>query len=88
MLQIDNGTIKIKGRKVDLLAEFTHLIHHLIEREFFTKDDVKMCTEIAYMTEEEVDRRAEEAKRKIISVFLDDLKEFLDDVGKDVNKSE
>ena len=91
MLQVNDGTIVIKGRKVDLLAEFAHLTHRLLEREIFTKEDVDMCIEVACMPQEEVERRTEEAERKIISAFLDELKhlkEFLDDLEKDVNKSE
>lgn len=88
MLHINDRVIGIKGRKIDLLAEFAQLVHHLREKEIFSDEDIKMCIEVASMTEEEISAKTEEMEKDVMFKFLSDFREFLDDLGKDVKKSE
>ena len=88
MLQINGGVSRISGRKIDLLAEFAQLVHHLREKEIFSDEDIKMCIEIAFMTEDELAAKTKEMENKAMSQFLSDFREFLDDLEKDVKKSE
>lgn len=88
MLYIDSSVSKISGRKIDLLAEFAQLVNHLRVKEIFSDEDIKMCIEIASMTEEEILAKTEEVEKDVMSKFLSDFREFLDDLEKSVNKSE
>lgn len=88
MLQTNGGVIRISGRKIDLLAEFTQLVNHLRVKEIFSEEDIKMCMEFASMTEDELTAKTEELENKAMSHFLDDLRKCLDELDKAVNKSE
>lgn len=88
MLYINGGVSRISGRKVDLLAEFAQLVNHLRVKKIFSDDDIKLCIEVASMTEDELTAKTEEMKNKAMSHFLDDIREFLNDLEKDVKKSE
>lgn len=88
MLKINEGAISIRGRKIDLLAEFAQLVNHLRVKEIFSDEDIKMCIEVASMTEEEISAKVEEMEKDVMSKFLSNFKEFLDDLEKDVKKSE
>lgn len=88
MLHINNRVIGIKGRKIDLLVEFAQLVNHLRVKEIFSDEDIKMCIEVASMTEEEISAKVEEMEKDVMSKFLSNFKEFLDDLEKDVKKSE
>lgn len=88
MLQINGGVIRISGRKIDLLAEFAQLVNHLRERKIFSDEDIKLCLEVASMTKEEISAKTEEMEKDVMSKFLSNFREFLDDLEKDVKKSE
>ena len=88
MLQINGGVIRISGRKIDLLAEFTQLVNHLRVKEIFSEEDIKMCMEVASMTEDELTAKTKEMENKAMSHILNDVREFLDELEKDVKKSE
>lgn len=88
MLKVDEGAISIRGRKIDLLAEFAQLVNHLRVREIFSDEDIKMCIEVASMTEYELAAKTEEMQNKAMSHLLNDIREFLDELEKDVKKSE
>lgn len=88
MLKVDSGCITIKGRKIDLLAEFAQLVNHLRVKEIFSDEDIKMCIEVASMTEDELVAKTEEMENKAMSYFLDDIRKCLDELDKAVNKSE
>ena len=88
MLKVDEGNISIRGRKIDLLAEFAQLVNHLRVKEIFSDEDIKMCIEVASMTEDELTAKTEEMENKAMSHFLDDIREFLNELEKDVKKSE
>ena len=88
MLQINGGVSRISGRKIDLLVEFAQLVRHLREKEIFSDEDIKMCIEVASMTEDELAAKTEEMENKAMSHFLDDLRKCLDELDKAVNKSE
>lgn len=88
MLKVDGSVTAIRGRKIDLLAEFAQLVNHLRVKEIFSDEDIKMCIEIASMTEDELTAKTKEMENKVMSHFLDDIREFLNEMEKDVKKSE
>ena len=58
MISCDKGQIKIEGRRTTIMAEFTALVHALIDddgKQVLTKEDLDMCIDIAKMSEEEID---------------------------------
>ena len=90
MLKVDGCSILIRGRKIVLLVEFAQLVNHLRKKEIFSDEDIQMCIEIASMTEDELTAKTKEMENKAMSMshFLNDIREFLDELEKDVKKSE
>lgn len=88
MLHINGRVIGIRGRKIELLAEFAQLVNHLRVKEIFSEEDINMCLEVASMTEDELAAKTKELENKAMSHLLDDVREFLDELEKDVKKSE
>ena len=70
MLMSNGGVVKISGRKIDLMAEFSQLVNKLIEGDAFDKDDVARCIEIAYMSEEERMDERKKVEKKLIETIL------------------
>lgn len=70
MLMSNSGVVKVSGRKVDLMAEFSQLVSKLIECDAFDKDDVAHCIEIAYMSDEERMEKMREAEKELIEEIL------------------
>ena len=58
MISCDKGQIKIEGRKTEIMAELTSLVHALIEddgEQVLTKEELDTCIDMAKMSEEELD---------------------------------
>ena len=71
MLKSDNGTVEISGRKITLMAEFASLVHTLVEKEMFTKDDIDECTKMAYISEEEIKKEIKDNSSQITDMLID-----------------
>ena len=72
MLKVDGGAVIISGKKIELMAELTQLIHALVDDEevkCFTKEDIDLCVKTAFMSTDEVKEQAD----GILSKFIDDL---------------
>ena len=71
MITVENGTVRIRGNKIKIMAELSCLISTLFEDDFMTEDDILRCMECAKMSEEEAKNEAskllDEAFRKIFS---------------------
>lgn len=66
MISCDKGQIKIEGHKTSIMAEFTSLVHALIEddgKQVLTEEEVDRCIDMAKMSKEE---------------FNDDMKSMID----------
>lgn len=70
MLMSNSGVVKVSGRKIDLMAEFSQLVSKLIECDALDKDEVNQCIEIAYMSDEERIEKVKEAEKKLIEEIL------------------
>ena len=64
MLSVSEGTVKIRGMKIDLMAEFTQLAHHLIATGAFTEQDITLCIDTAKMSEEEIQANTEKVRKE------------------------
>ena len=70
MLFINEDIIAVKGRKLNLMAEFTGLVHHLLTENTFSEEDLDMCIKTAKKSDEEVETEASEALNKLLEKLL------------------
>lgn len=70
MLVVNESTVAIRGRKLDLMAEFTALVHHLLNEDTFSEEDIDMCIKTAKKSDEEVEKEAKEALDKLLEKLL------------------
>ena len=70
MLGINEGIIAVKGRKLDLMAEFTGLVHYLLTENCFSEEDLDMCIKTAKKSDEEVEKEISEAMDKLLEKLL------------------
>lgn len=54
MISVQDGRVKFKGSRADLLSEVGTLIHALGEEKVATKEDFKWLVDIAFKTPEEL----------------------------------
>ena len=58
MISCDKGQITIEGRKTEIMAELTSLVHALIEddgEQVLTEEELDKCIDMAKMSDEELD---------------------------------
>ena len=65
MLKVSESSVNVSGVKIDLMAEFTLLVHSLMENGAFTEEDLDMCIKTAKKSSEDVAREAKEAVEKL-----------------------
>lgn len=68
MLKSDNGHVVVKGTKVLLLAELTHLMSYLVETEIFDKEDLE--TSVKEELGAEIEKHREELHRQAVELFM------------------
>lgn len=73
MLRVSEGEVEIRGKKIDLMAEYTHLTHRLIECDAFTVSDIDECVRIAKKSEKEVEEQAKQLAFDFVNKLLADL---------------
>ena len=77
MIQADLGKIRLNGDVFTLKAEFVGIIASLKDNGF-TKEEIEHCTEVAFMSEEEMKRIEQDMKkefRKIMKEVISGLDE-------------
>lgn len=56
MIKVENnGNAFIKGRKFELMAEFSILIHNFVENGIFTPSEIKYMVDLGLKSEKEID---------------------------------
>lgn len=76
MIKCNNGHSEIKGSTSDLLSEYTVITMHIREAltedesEEYAKSMLKRSFDLGMMTEKELDKEYEEARRKFASTGL------------------
>lgn len=71
MLNVDGQGVEIKGKRIDLMAEYTSLTNSLIKMGVLDDDDLKLCIELAKKSEEELAENAEKAEKWIKALFAE-----------------
>ena len=77
MIKVDKGLVCYEGTKVDILAELTHLINRIVKSGKFTKEDIRLCVDTAFKSDDEiikeVDDKMEELRKKdpVLAMILD-----------------
>lgn len=76
MIKCENGVVEIKGSVVDVTAELSMIVSALEERLIdngFSKEDadekIKDSVRIGLMTEEELHKESEKAKKEMVEEF-------------------
>lgn len=86
MIKVNNKGIEIRGTKISLMSDFTHIVDALRENYDFDDEDFETCLKISKMTDEEISAEIEkffEENRDIIEDFFNMLSELTDVVKKD-----
>lgn len=87
MLSIDSGKIAIKGIKLELMMDFSNLVHELYTEKIIEKDELEECFRIALLDEKELKEEKEKTIKSIkehldfpskIDDLLEKLKEKFD----------
>ena len=71
MLKVDKGEVSIKGRKLDLMAEYTLLTRQLIDANVLTEDEVDECITLGKKPKEEVEEEAQRIALDFFDKFLE-----------------
>ena len=80
MLIVDKQMVCVNASKIDAMTELGILIHAMVNKGTIDESDVKMIVEAVFMDEEELKKKAEEAKARTEKVINDKLKEVLKDM--------
>lgn len=75
MIKVDKENVRVSGSKLVVSAEFSYLVHSLINEGIFDKDEIVSSVEIGCMTDEE---REEEIKK-----FKERFEKFSEDKKSD-----
>lgn len=65
MIKSDNGNIFVKGKKFELMADFSILIHNFVEDGIFTPSEIKDMVDLGLKSEKEIDDMIKEKDSRI-----------------------
>lgn len=71
MIKCDKGQVEIAGRGNDILTEYTVLTKTL--KDHFPEKILREAFELAFMSEEELDKKLEEAKREFVDTLFNKI---------------
>ena len=91
MIEVKNGTIKVAGSKVDLMADYSKITNALINLEAFDKDDIEHAMKVGLMTEKELDKEIENLMAKLANELKEktegERKETGDETDDEIKKA-
>lgn len=70
MIKSKKGNIKLEGNKGIIKADLCCVMRALKEEKSFTKEEMLELVEDAYLSDEELHKKAEEAIEKLIEIIL------------------
>lgn len=73
MIHSDKGRVMISGNKVNLMMDLTTLFKGFIEKDIFDEETVLHCWELANLSDDEIQRQADEAAVDIIHNMVPEL---------------
>jgi hypothetical protein len=65
LIEVKNGTIKVAGSKVDLMADYSRITNALMKLDAFEKEDIEHAMKVGLMTEKELDKEIENLMAKL-----------------------
>lgn len=89
MIKCENGNCKIKGSKLDIMAETTCVMSAFVNlfRRELPKDDVRgmlnEMVDMALLKEDDLEKKAKE-KEELLKTIESKIDEFIDDLLKDL----
>ena len=79
MLKSNQGEIRIQGTKLDLLAEFSMLVTHLLNQHVFDDDDIQLCLETAKKSDAEKQAKVDEIEQNVGKDVMEFIMHLLSD---------
>lgn len=64
MIKVDFNGVECKGSKIMLIADVTTIMHHLLEEEIVTADELIDAVKLAQKSEEEVAKEVDDLMEK------------------------
>ena len=86
MLMVDRTMVGVHASKIDAMTELGVLINTMANKGIINKEDALTIVEAAFMSAEELHKKAEEAKAEAKKVVDDKLKELLKEMLDDLSK--
>lgn len=71
MIEVNKGTVKVAGSKVDLMTDYSKITNALMKLDAFEKEDIERAMKVGLMTEKELDKEIE----NIMAKLANELKE-------------
>lgn len=68
MIKYDNGVVEIRGKGNDILTEYVILTKEL--KKHFSEKSLKESFELAFMSEEELDKKLEEVRKEFFDTLF------------------
>ena len=79
MIEVNKEKVRVSGERLIVKAEFSYLVHSLINEGIFDKDEIMSSVEIGCMTDEEREEEIKKFKERV-EKFAEGKK---DDSGED-----
>ena len=73
MIEVKNGTIKVAGSKVDLMADYSKITNALINLDAFDKDDIEHAVKVGLMTEDERKKEVERLETEVAQMIAEKI---------------
>lgn len=70
MLRSDDGTVEIRGRKLELMAEFSTLVNRLIKADVMDADEIDMCVDMAKKSDKELSEAVDKAVKEMFGFLM------------------
>ena len=65
MIKVDEEKVRVSGHRVIIKAEFSYLVHSLVEEGVFDKEEIEDAVRIGCMTNEEREERITKFKERV-----------------------
>ena len=87
MIEVKNGTIKVAGSKVDLMADYSKITNALMKLDAFEKDDIEHAMKVGLMTQKGLDEEIENLMAKLAETLKGERKETGDKTDDEIKQA-
>ena len=87
MIEVKNGTIKVAGSKIDLMADYSKITNALISLDAFGKEDIEQAMKVGLMTQKELDEEIENRMAKLAETLKGERKETGDKTDDEIKQA-